>query len=106
MFETTTTTKTNSPNLLDAARAGAVHLSEDYDDLFADIERRKPEKGYTIVFRREHAAFCARAATPAGAVAALARVVLGREVSSEGIEAILRAIGAPERPVELPAGLL
>jgi hypothetical protein len=101
-----TMTTDSSTSLLAAALAGKITLSEDYDDLFADFDRRQAEKGYTAVLRREHAAIYARGVTPAGALTALHRVVLDNVPSAESIDAILQMVGRPKVQLELRDGLL
>jgi hypothetical protein len=104
MITTTTRTDAASP-LLAAARAGKIELSEDYDDLLADLEQRKPQKGFTAVFRRENAGIYARGSTPAEALTALHKV-LRQPASPDDIVALLRFVGEPRRQLELPKGLL
>jgi hypothetical protein len=103
-----TTTNANSTCLLTAAaQAGRLELSEDYDDLLADLERRKPQKGFTAALRRETGAVLyARGTTPDAAVRTLYQVVSRTEPPAERLETILRLVGEPRRPIEMPAGLL
>jgi hypothetical protein len=90
----------DSQDFLNAACAGAVQLSADDNDLFADLAGRDMDKGITASLRRSYGArIYARGATPTDALCALHRVVGLRDPAPERIETLLRIVGEPRRTV-------